>query len=279
MRSGVRIPQGAFSAGQRRTRPPPSIGSRTVPLTRSGSGSGRAAMMCAFVALLSCCVPAASASGAEQGARADGDDVTVVLGLRGDQAGRARFAERVNDPASPAYRRFRSVEWIAARFGASRDARVTVAAALRRRGAHVRVSRTGAFAEATMPAGAAERLLSTRIARPAGRGGFRVQAVPASRLPGPLREHVTAVLVGGAPSGVTAGSTGRTRPRARRSRCRCPSAPGPRGVVRAPWRRRGSRRTSTPARTASIVCTAGACAARACGSPWSTSTGSSGRTS
>ena len=113
------------------------------------------------------------------GAAPDGQR-TLVLGLRRDDAGLARFAAAVSDPRSSRYRRHLDVPQISARFGASPGTRAAVLRALRRRGLPARVGATGAWVETAVPAGRAARMF------PGSPGRIS--------LPSDLRRHVTEVI-------------------------------------------------------------------------------------
>jgi subtilase family serine protease len=152
----------------------------------------------ALVGLLAVILAAgnAHAAGVDRvGAAAADRELTLLLGLRRDEAGLARFVSAVSDPGSARYRRFLDVPELARRFGASRETGRSVLSWLRARGMRGRVSATGAWVEATLTAGRAQRLFGARL------GGFRsaagdrfVAPVGRSRPPAALRGEVTELV-------------------------------------------------------------------------------------
>lgn len=155
-----------------------------------------AALIAAAATLVIAAVPSVAAPRALRVGAAPADrPLTLLLGLRRDEAGLARFAAAVSNPESPLYRRHLDVPRIAARFGARPATRAAVLRALRRQGIRGRVGATGAWVEATVSAARAQRLFSTRLAAFRAAGGRRFVA-PVRRivLPRALRGHVTEVV-------------------------------------------------------------------------------------
>lgn len=121
--------------------------------------------------------------------------LSLVLPLRADRAGLARFATAVNTPSSPLYRDYEPIGWLARRFGASAATRAAVVSFLRRHGARgVRIDATGLYADARLSVGQAQQLFATSLsARRVGHASYTVPAT-AVRLPRQLRGLVTGVL-------------------------------------------------------------------------------------
>lgn len=117
-------------------------------------------------------------------------NVSVMLGLKRDHQGLARFVEQVSDPASPRFRQYMDVPQLARRFGASPTTRESVLKWLRARDLRGRVGATGAWVEASVPKRQAERLFSTRLVARAG----RVAPARVPRVPAALRESVSEIV-------------------------------------------------------------------------------------
>ncbi len=126
----------------------------------------------------------------------------LVLPLRADLAGLRRAALAVSTPGSPLYGAYRTIPELARRYGASASTRRRVVAYLRAAGAgDVRIDATGLFADATLPAGVAERLFATPLAQFRADHGVRYIApatgtasAAASRVPAALSGLVTGVV-------------------------------------------------------------------------------------
>ncbi|MDQ6805322.1 MAG: S53 family serine peptidase [Actinomycetota bacterium] len=140
--------------------------------------------------------PSLIAHATRVGAAPTGQSLKLLLPLKVDSAGLARFAAAVATPGSPLYGQYLSVAQLARRFGASRSGRRRAVGYLRASGAtHVRVDATGLLAEATMSVGLAERVFSAPLAqfRAADRTRFLAPA-SATRVPAPLRDVVEGVV-------------------------------------------------------------------------------------
>ena len=137
----------------------------------------------------------ASGAGAAVPAAAPNQQLSLVLPLKVDDRGLARFAQSVSSPASPAYGRYASLATLAARFGASPGTRAEVVGYLSAHGAtRVSIDRTHMFVFATISVGNAERTFGVRL------GGFRAHGArfvaPTGHvnIPGPLRGLVDGVV-------------------------------------------------------------------------------------
>jgi kumamolisin len=152
----------------------------------------------ALVGLLAIVVAAGDAHGAgveRVGAAAADRELTLLLGLRRDEAGLARFVSAVSGPGSVRYRRYLDVPELARRFGASRETRRSVLSWLRARGMRGRVSATGAWVEASLTAGRAQRLFGARLGAFRSAAGDRfVAPVGRPRPPAALRGEVTELV-------------------------------------------------------------------------------------
>jgi kumamolisin len=125
-----------------------------------------------------------------------GTSLPVILPLKVDSAGLARFATAVSTPGSPLYGHYASVPALARRFGASASTRARVTGYLRAKGAtNVRIDATGLLAEATMSVGVAERMFAAPLAqfRAANSTRFVAPAAAAS-VPVALRGFVDGVV-------------------------------------------------------------------------------------
>jgi kumamolisin len=122
--------------------------------------------------------------------------LTLVFPLAAHTAGLAAFATAVSTPGNPLYRHYRSIAWLARRFGARPAAEQRVVAYLRAVGASgVRVDRTGLFIDARLAATRAEALFGDASERRAARVGAVRSATPASvRIPAALKGVVTGVV-------------------------------------------------------------------------------------
>ncbi len=154
------------------------------------------AAACAVALVAGTSVAASPTAGATRvGAASASHPLTVLLGLRRDDAGLERFAAAVSDPGSPRYGHYLDVPQIARRFGASAATRRAVLRALRRRGLRARIGSTGGWAEVDTTVAGARRLLSTGFAGFRSARGARFVA-PTGRpaLPADLRGAVTELV-------------------------------------------------------------------------------------
>jgi kumamolisin len=119
-----------------------------------------------------------------------------VLPLVADLQGLRRFATAVSTPGSPQYGDFASIAALSRRFGAPARRRAQVLGFLRRAGARrAHIDATGLFAAAVLPAGTAQRLFGTRLARfhSARAGTYTAPAAPV-RIPAALRGAVSGIV-------------------------------------------------------------------------------------
>ncbi len=132
---------------------------------------------------------------ASVGAPRPGALLPLVLPLRARLGGLQALAFAVSTPGSPEYGRYRSIAWLARRFGAPAAAERRVIAYLRGQGAsHVRLDATGLFVDATLRAETAQRLFDTTLAEfHSRRLAFTAPSAPVS-LPRALRGLVTGVV-------------------------------------------------------------------------------------
>lgn len=165
------------------------------------AGAGR--RVAAVLVAVACLAGAANALAAgpvahasRVGAAPAATPLNLVFPLVADDAGLQRFAREVATPSSERYGHYESIAMLAQRFGASARTRQLVSTYLRRVGAsHVKIDATGLFADATMPAGLAERLFVTPLAQFRTAAGARFIAPTASvELPAALRGLVTSVV-------------------------------------------------------------------------------------
>lgn len=145
-----------------------------------------AAALLSLVALLA--PPAAAAS-----VGASNHTLELLFELRHPR-GLEEFARAVSDPASPRYRRYAGVAYLARRFGASQTDRNAALRWLRARGLDGRVGPTGTYLTARVPRATAARLLPRPRGATASSAGASERPVPPA-----LRGPVTGVaLLGGA---------------------------------------------------------------------------------
>jgi kumamolisin len=149
-------------------------------------------LTCALIAL----VPVGLAPATASAATANSAELTLVFPLAAHTAGLAAFATAVSTPGNPLYRHFRSIAWLARRFGAAPAAEQRVVAYLKSAGARgVRVDRTGLFVDARLRATRAEALFGDAGQRRAARVGEVRSARPAAvRIPAALKGAVTGVV-------------------------------------------------------------------------------------
>jgi len=141
-------------------------------------------------------LPPTLAHAARLGAAPTGRRLRLVLPLKVDAAGLARFAAAVSTPGSPSYGRYLSVAGLARAFGAPPRERARVVEFLRAGGAtSVEVDATGLLAEATLSAGLAERMFAAPLAQFRTADDARFLApVAATHVPAPLRGLVDGVV-------------------------------------------------------------------------------------
>jgi kumamolisin len=122
--------------------------------------------------------------------------IELVLPLSANDAGLQRFASSVTTPGSLHYGDYQSIDRLARLFGASPRTRRLVASFLRRSGAtHIRIDRTGLFADATVTAALARRLFETPLAQFRTALGARfVAPTERARIPASLRGLITGVV-------------------------------------------------------------------------------------
>jgi subtilase family serine protease len=124
--------------------------------------------------------------------------LSLVLPLKTDKAGLARFATAVSTPGSPQYGQYESIPALVRRFGAPSGERAQVLHYLRGTGATgVKIDGSGLFADATMSVGLAQRLFGADLAsfRTANASADRFVAPTASaRIPAGLAGAVTGVV-------------------------------------------------------------------------------------
>lgn len=138
--------------------------------------------------------PGAASAGAA--ARMRVQQLQLVFPLVADDAALRRYTAAVTTPGSPLYEHYRSIPWLARRFGASARTKTRLVAYLRRAGAaDIRLDATGLFVDAKLPATTAERLFSTspRSVHAARAARFTAPASPVS-VPARLRGLVTGVV-------------------------------------------------------------------------------------
>jgi subtilase family serine protease len=167
-------------------------------------GVGRLAVLGALAAALGAAPPTAGAAAtspariARVGAAPAGKALSLVLPLKTDKAGLARFATAVSTPGSPAYGQFQSIPTLVRRFGAPAGERARVLHYLRATGAtRVKIDGTGLYADATMSVGLAHRLFAADLAdfRAATASPARfVAPTSAVRIPAALAGAVTGVV-------------------------------------------------------------------------------------
>ena len=159
-------------------------------------GVGRLAALGALIAALGVMTPGTAAATTAQitrlGATPARKPLSLVLPLKTDKAGLARFATAVSTPGSPEYGQFESVPALARRFGAPAGERAKVLRYLRATGASaVKIDGTGLYADATMSVGLAHKLFGADLA------DFRSNTASAARFVAPTSSvHIPAGLAG-----------------------------------------------------------------------------------
>jgi kumamolisin len=176
------------------------------------------------------------AKAARLGAAPARASLQLVLPLKADLTGLRRAALAISTPGSPSYGQYTSLSRLAQRFGATGRARRRVTSYLQHVGArNVRIDVTGLFAEASLPAGVAQRLFATPLAQFRSAQGARfiapdartaTAAVVDARVPAPLRGLVTGVV--GLDNRPLAGAAKLTRSPARAHLAARPSSARPR---------------------------------------------------
>jgi subtilase family serine protease len=139
---------------------------------------------------------AATAQATRVGSAPAGKLLSLVLPLKIDQAGLARFATAVTTPGSPQYGQFESIPTLVKRFSAPAGERAKVVSFLRGSGATgVKIDGTGLYADATMSVGLAHTLFGADLAafRTASATRF-VAPTSAVRIPAGLAGAVTGVV-------------------------------------------------------------------------------------
>jgi subtilase family serine protease len=164
-------------------------------------GMGRLAVLGALTAVLGVSTPVAGAATAQitrLGSPPAGKSLSLVLPLKTDKAGLARFATAVSTPGSPQYGQYESIPALVRRFGAPAGERAQVLNYLRGTGATgVKIDGTGLYADARMSVGLAQRLFGVDLAsfRTADASADRFVAPTApARIPAGLAGAVTGVV-------------------------------------------------------------------------------------
>jgi kumamolisin len=163
-------------------------------------GVGRLAALGALIAALGVMTSGATAATTAQitrlGATPAHTTLSLVLPLKTDKAGLARFATAVSTPGSPDYGQFESVPALARRFGAPAGERAKVLRYLRATGASaVKMSATGLYADATMSVGLAQKLFGADLADFRNASAARFVAPTSSvHIPAGLAGAVTGVV-------------------------------------------------------------------------------------
>ena len=168
-------------------------------MQQAGLGSGvvpRRLVVIAVIAGIVVALAAVTPGTASARSNARATNLQLVLPLQAHYAALARYTRAVTTPGSPLYAQYRSIAWLARRFGASASATARVVRYLRRSGAEaIRVDATGLFVDARLRATTAERLFgparSTLDEQAAISGGA---AAPRVTIPSPLRGLVTGVV-------------------------------------------------------------------------------------
>ncbi len=165
----------------------------TCNLGKTGWGFLTAALATCFLL-----APPAIASGrvTELGAAPSSQQLALVLPLKADVSGLERFANEVTTIGSPLYGAYQPIASLERRFGASAGERAKVLHYLQRVGAtHVKIDRTGLFADATMRVSLAQRTFGTSIARfQSARATRYVAPATSARIPAALGGAVTGVV-------------------------------------------------------------------------------------
>jgi subtilase family serine protease len=166
--------------------------------------AARAAAFAVAFAALSLWAPTAFAAGPIAGAARVGSapanqQLTVLLPLKVNQAGLAKFATAVSTPGSSQYGQYASMSTLARRFGARSAVRTRVISFLRRSGATgVAADRTGLYVSATLSVARAQRLFGARLSsfRTQTKSGVARFVAPesATHVPGALAADVTGVV-------------------------------------------------------------------------------------
>ncbi len=94
--------------------------------------------------------------------------ITIYFGLKRPEAAARSAFFAVQQPGSPSYRRFLTVDEVAARYGATRSTRTAVVRALTRRGLSVRIDRSGVFARVRGTVAQLDRVFEVKIQRQFG---------------------------------------------------------------------------------------------------------------
>lgn len=144
-------------------------------------------------AVLAAVALAAGCGGTEKGPT--GPQLDVRLGLARDQTALEKSAFALNDPGSPRYGRFLTLDAIASRFGASGKVRDQVLAFLGEQGLKARVDATGGVVLAPMTTKQATDLFHVRFARrKLEDGSTTIEPRGSPRIPHELQGLVTEVV-------------------------------------------------------------------------------------
>jgi subtilase family serine protease len=163
-------------------------------------GMARLAVLGALTAVLGVSTPVAAAATGQitrLGSAPAGKSLSLVLPLKTDKAGLARFATAVSTPGSPQYGQYESIPALVRRFGAPAGERSQVLHYLRATGATgVTIDGSGLFADATMSVGLAQRLFGADLA------SFRTSNASADRFVAPTASARIPARLAGAVTGV-----------------------------------------------------------------------------
>jgi subtilase family serine protease len=163
-------------------------------------GVARLAALGGLTAALCVVAPVAAAASTARvtrlGTTSPSTSLSLVLPLKTDKAGLARFATAVSTPGSPHYGQFESIPALVHRFGAPAGERARVLRYLHATGATgVRIDGTGLYADARMSVGLARRMFGAELAdfRTAQAARF-VAPTTSARIPAGLAGAVTGVV-------------------------------------------------------------------------------------
>jgi kumamolisin len=189
--------------------------------------------ICAAAA--SICTPAA---GASSPSAPPGQQLSLVLPLRADDAELARLAQSVSNPSSPAYGHYLSYAELAGRFGASSGIRAQVVDYLAAHGAtEVRIDPTHTFVFARMSAADAERTFAVPLTRRRAHGVGFIAPAGQVNIPAGLQGLIDGVVglntqpVFGSPAPHRVGPAGAVRPRNQPSTSYSPVTGSPSGCA------------------------------------------------
>lgn len=134
-------------------------------------------------------------------------ELAILLELNHPK-GLGNFVRSVSDPKSPQYGEYLTVEQLAHRFGAKKSAKKATMQWLREHGAHGKISATGTYVTAKVPAAVAAKALPAIGASASSTG----EIANARRVPASLRGAVTAVETVGTEAGAFYNHAGGSKP-------------------------------------------------------------------